>query len=53
MAVSNYVSRSITLNFDYVVGVILSEEMVWKSSGETSGYALTAKNKGRQMDIYL
>ena len=36
MAVSNSVSISNTLKFDDVVGVILSEEMRWKSTGETS-----------------
>jgi hypothetical protein len=36
MAVSNSVFGSNTLKFDDVVGVILSEEMRWKSTGETS-----------------
>jgi hypothetical protein len=36
MVVSNSVSDSNTLKFDDVVGVILSEEMRWKSTGETS-----------------
>ena len=35
MAVSNSVSGSNTLKFDEVVGVILSEEMRRKSTGET------------------
>jgi hypothetical protein len=36
MVVSKSVSSSNTLKFDDVVGVILSEEMRWKSIGETS-----------------
>ena len=40
MVVSNSVSGSNTLKFDDVVGVILSEEMRWKRTGETSGNAL-------------
>ena len=35
MAISNSVSGSSTLKFDDVVGAILSEEIRWKSSGET------------------
>jgi hypothetical protein len=50
MAVSNSVSGSNTLKFDDVVGVILSEEMRWKSIGETSGNALNMENRGRQKD---
>ena len=50
MAVSNYVSRSSTLKFDDVIGVILSEEMQWKSTGETSGNALTTEDRGRQRE---
>jgi hypothetical protein len=50
MAVSNSVSGSNTLKFDDVVGVILSEEMRWKSRGETSGNALNMENRGRQKD---
>jgi hypothetical protein len=50
MAVSNSVSGSNTLKFDDVVGVILSEEMRWKSTGETSGNALNMENRGRQKD---
>ena len=46
MAVSN--SGSNTLNFDDVVGVILSEEMWIKSTVETSGNALTMESGGRQ-----
>ena len=49
MAVSNSVSGSNTLKFDDV-GVILSEEMRWKSTGETSGNALNMENRGRQKD---
>ena len=36
MVVSNHVFGSNTLKFDDVVGVILSEEMRWKITGETS-----------------
>jgi hypothetical protein len=50
MAVSNSVSGSNTLKFDDVVGVILSEEMQRKSTGETSGNALNMENKRRQKD---
>jgi hypothetical protein len=41
IAISNFVSGSNTLKFDDVVGVILSEEMQRKSTGETSGNVLT------------
>ena len=47
MAVSISVSGSSTLKFDDVVGVILSEEIRHKSTGETSGNALTVENRGR------
>jgi hypothetical protein len=50
MVVSNYVYGSNTLKFDDVVGVILSEEMRRKSTGETSGNALNMDNMGRQKD---
>eukprot|EP00253_Pinus_taeda_P018705 PITA_18705 len=50
MAISNYVSGSSALNFDDVVGAILSEEMQRKSSGETSGNALSAESRGRKME---
>jgi hypothetical protein len=50
MAISNSVSGSSTLKFDDVVGAILSEEMRRKSSGETSGNALTAETRGRKME---
>ena len=50
MAISNSVSRSSTLKFDDVVGAILSEEMRQKSSGETSGNALTTETRGRKME---
>jgi hypothetical protein len=50
MAVSNSVSGSNTLKFDDVVGVILSEEMRRKNTGETSGNALNMENRGRQKD---
>ena len=48
MAVSNYVPSLNTLKFDDVVGVILSEEVRRKSTGETSGNALTMESRGRQ-----
>jgi hypothetical protein len=35
MAMRNFISGSNTLNFFYVVGVILSEEMRWKITCET------------------
>jgi hypothetical protein len=50
MVVSNSVSGSNTLKFDDVVGVILSEEMRWKSTGDTSSNALTVENKGRKRE---
>jgi hypothetical protein len=50
MAVSNSVSGSNTLKYDDVVGVILSEEMRWKNTGETSGSVLNMENIGRQKD---
>jgi hypothetical protein len=50
MVVSNFVSGSNTLKFDDVIGVILSEEMRWKITGETSGNALNMENRGRQKD---
>jgi hypothetical protein len=51
MDVSNFVSGSNTLKFDDVVGVILSEEMIWKITCETSINALTVVNRGRQRKI--
>jgi hypothetical protein len=50
MVVSNYVFGSNTLKFDDVVGVILSEEMRWKSTSKTSGNALNMETRGRQND---
>jgi hypothetical protein len=50
MVVSNSVSGLNTLKFDDVVGVILSEEMRQKITGETSGNALNMENRGRQKD---
>ena len=50
MVVSNSVSGSNTLKFDDVVGVILSEEMRRKITGETSGIALNMENMERQKD---
>jgi len=50
MAINNSISRSSTLNFDDVVSAILSKEMQQKSSGETSGNALTAETRGRKME---
>ena len=48
MVLSNFVPSSNTLNFDDVVGVILSEEMKRKKTGETSGNVLTMESRGRQ-----
>ena len=50
MAIINSVSGSSTLKFDDVFGAILSEEMRRKSSGETSGNALSAESRGRIME---
>eukprot|EP00253_Pinus_taeda_P005819 PITA_05819 len=50
MAISNSVSGSTTLKFDDVVGAILTEEMRWKSSGETLGNSLSAESRGRKME---
>jgi hypothetical protein len=50
MVVSNSVSGSNTLKFYDVVGVILSEEMRRKSTGETSGNVLNMENRGRKKD---
>jgi hypothetical protein len=50
MAVSNSVSRSNTLKFDDVVGVIFSKEMRRKITSETSSNALNMENRGRQKD---
>ena len=45
MAVRNFVSGSNSRKFDDVVGVILSDEMRRKSTGETSGNALTMETE--------
>ena len=50
MAISNSVSGSSTLKFDNFFSAILSEEMQWKSSSETSGNALSAESSGRKME---
>ena len=50
MVVSSSVFGSNTLKFDDFVGVILNEEMRWKSTGETSRNALNMENRGRQKD---
>ena len=50
MDVSNSVSGSNTLKFDDFVGVILSEEMRRKSTGQTLGNALNMENRGIQKD---
>jgi hypothetical protein len=47
MAMGNSISGSSTLKFDDVIGVILSKEMRRKSTGETSGNALTTEARGR------
>jgi hypothetical protein len=48
MAVSNSVFGSNTSKFDDVVGVIFSEEMRRKNTGETSGNTLNMENRERQ-----
>jgi hypothetical protein len=50
MVLSNSIYGSNTLKFDDVVGVILSEEVQWKSTCETSGNALNMENMARQKD---
>ena len=51
MALSNFVSRSNTLKFNDVIGVILSEETRRKtSSGSTSGSSLNAQSRGRMTE---
>ena len=49
IVVSNYVSSSNKIKIDDVIGVIISEEMRRKSTGESSasGNALTVENRGR------
>jgi hypothetical protein len=47
MDVSNSDSGSNTLKFDDVVGVILSEEMRWKRTSETSSNVVNMENMGR------
>ena len=48
MVVSNYVSRSNTLKYDNVIGVILTEKNRRKTSGgSTSRSALNAQRRGR------
>ena len=48
---SNYVSRSSTLKYDDVIGVILSEKTHKKSSGgSTLGSALNAQSRGRMTE---
>ena len=48
MAINNSNSGSNTLKLDYVVGVIISEEMQSKTTCDTSGNALTMESRGRQ-----
>jgi len=48
MVLSNFASSSHTLKCDDVVGVILSKEMQWKSTSDTSGNDLTVENRVRQ-----
>ena len=50
MVVSNSVSSSTILKFDDVVGVILSEEMRWKSTSVTSRNVLIVDKKGIQRE---
>jgi hypothetical protein len=35
------------VNFDDVIGVILSKEMRWESTSDTSGNALVVETRGR------
>ena len=51
MAVSNSICGTNVLKFDDVVGVLLSEEMQRKSTGETSNTALSVETRGRQKEI--
>jgi hypothetical protein len=48
--VVNFFSSLNTLKIDIVVGVILSEEMRQKNTGETSSNAFNMENRGRQKD---
>jgi hypothetical protein len=50
MAIINSVFGSNTLKFDDVVGFILSDEMRWKITSETSSNGLTMENRGIQKD---
>ena len=50
MVVTNSISGSNTLKFDDDVVVILSEEMRWKSTIETSSNVLNMENLGIQKD---
>ena len=50
MAINNSNFGSKTLKFDYVVGVILTEEMQRKITGETLGNALTMERRGRKKE---
>jgi len=50
MVISNSISESSTLEFYDVVNAILSKEMRWKISSETSGNALSAESRGRKME---
>ena len=50
MDVGNSIFVSKTLKFDDVIGVILSEEMRGKSTGETSGNVLTMDIGGIQRE---
>ena len=50
MAISNSVSGSSTLKFHNVVGAILSEEMQWKSFGETLRNVVSAETRGIKVE---
>ena len=51
MAMSNFFSRSNTLKYDDVIGVILSEEFRRKTlGGSTSGSALNAQRKDKTIE---
>jgi hypothetical protein len=50
MDVSKFFSGSNTFKFDGVIGVILSEEIRWKITDETSSNELNMENRGRKKD---
>jgi hypothetical protein len=50
MAMNNFVPGSNTLNINDDIGVILSEQMRWKNTGETLVNDLTVERRIRQRD---